>query len=168
VGREQVHAQVLDLVDLAREVSSLLEPEATRCGLDLVVSSCQPSIPLHSDAGKVRQILTNVVGNAVKFTDTGTVAVSVCASQDGMAEVTIRDTGPGIRAEQLESIFEPFTQGDQSNTREKGGTGLGLSVSRRLARLLGGDVTVESAVGFGTTFTLRLPHLSVERTEHQP
>jgi PAS domain S-box-containing protein len=168
VGREQVHAQVLDLVDLAREVSSLLEPEATRCGIDLAVSSSQPAIPLHSDAGKVRQILTNMVGNAVKFTDTGTVAVSVSASEDGMAEVTIRDTGPGIRAEQLESIFEPFTQGDQSNTREKGGTGLGLSVSRRLARLLGGDVTVESVVGVGSTFTLRLPHLRVERSEQQP
>jgi PAS domain S-box-containing protein len=166
VGREQVHAQVLDLVDLVTEVSTLLEPEATRCGLDLVVSSCQPAIPLHSDAGKVRQILINIVGNAVKFTDSGTVQVYVRAERDGVTEVSVRDTGPGIYAEQLEYIFEPFTQGDQSNTREKGGTGLGLSVSRRLARLLGGDVTVESTPGEGSTFTLRLPHLSMERLEH--
>jgi PAS domain S-box-containing protein len=165
VGREQIHPQVLDLVDLVAEVSTLLEPEATRCGINLVVSSCQPAIPLHSDAGKVRQILINIVGNAVKFTDTGTVQVAVRTAQYGITEVSVRDTGPGIHAEQLESIFEPFTQGDQSNTREKGGTGLGLSVSRRLARLLGGDVTVESTPGVGSTFTLRLPHLSMERLE---
>jgi PAS domain S-box-containing protein len=165
VGREQVHAQVLDLVDLATEVSTLLEPEAARCGIDLVVSSCQPAVPLHSDAGKVRQILINIVGNAVKFTDTGTVQVDVRTAQDGITEVSVCDTGPGIHVEQLEYIFEPFTQGDQSNTREKGGTGLGLSVSRRLARLLGGDVTVASTPGVGSTFTLRLPHLGMERDQ---
>jgi PAS domain S-box-containing protein len=165
VGREQVHPQVLDLVDLVTEVSKLLEPEATRSGINLVVSSCQPAIPLHSDAGKVRQILINIVGNAVKFTDTGTVQVDVRAAQDGITEVSVRDTGPGIYAEQFEQIFEPFTQGDQSNTREKGGTGLGLSVSRRLARLLGGEVTVASTPGVGSTFTLRLPHLSMERDQ---
>jgi signal transduction histidine kinase len=91
------------------------------------------------------------------------VSLEVGAAANGAVEVLVRDTGPGIPAEQHDLIFEPFTQADQSSTREKGGTGLGLAVSRRLARLLGGDITVESGPGQGSTFRLWLPHLAVQQ-----
>jgi len=92
----------------------------------------------------------------VKFTDAGEVELRVWAD-DGMVSFEIRDTGPGIPPEFLERVFEPFTQVDSSSTRLKGGTGLGLPVSRRLARLLGGDLEVESTEGRGSRFTLTVP-----------
>jgi PAS domain S-box-containing protein len=165
-GRELVRPQVLDVVDVAGGVVDLLKPQAALRGLTLSFAADAPSISLLSDAGKIRQILTNLLGNAVKFTEAGTVRVEVSRAADDTAEVTVRDTGPGIPAHQLDLIFEPFTQGDQSNTREKGGTGLGLAVSRRLARLLGGDVTVESEPGSGSVFTLRLPSLLLVPQSH--
>jgi PAS domain S-box-containing protein len=157
-GREEVRPQVLDLVDLADAVVAMLQPQAAQRGLQLSVEPAARSVSLHSDGGKIRQILTNLIGNAIKFTDYGSIRVAVRTAGEA-AEVVIRDTGLGIPADMIDLVFEPFTQVDQSNTRERGGTGLGLTVSRRLARLLGGDVTAESEPGAGSTFTLRLPHL---------
>jgi signal transduction histidine kinase len=110
----------------------------------------------HTDAGKVRQILTNLVGNAIRYTDTGSVEVALEVT-GGWVLCRVRDTGRGIPAESLEDIFQPFVQIDGNGAASEGGTGLGLAVSRRLARLLGGDVEVESTPGEGSTFTLRLP-----------
>jgi two-component system, sensor histidine kinase len=104
----------------------------------------------------VRQILLNLVGNAIKYSEQGQVELRVLRDGDSLL-CRVRDSGLGIDASDLERIFEPFTQVDQSNTRRAGGTGLGLPISRRLARLLGGDVVVESARGVGSVFTLRLP-----------
>lgn len=153
-GREQPRLETLDLCALVRESASLLEPEAARRGLTLSVAA-PAELALESDAGKLRQILLNLIGNAVKFTEQGGVEISVERCADA-SWVRVRDTGPGLAPEDLERIFEPFTQVDQSATRAKGGAGLGLPVSRRLARLLGGDVEVESAPGRGSTFSLRL------------
>ena len=111
---------------------------------------------LFTDAGKVRQILLNLLSNAVKFADQGEIGVRARVN-DGSAEISITDTGIGIAAENLERIFEPFWQVEQSSTRRAGGTGLGLSVSRSLARLLGGEVTVGSKFGEGSTFTVTIP-----------
>ena len=156
-GKEIVVLTPLDLVRLVRESAELLEPSATSRGLTLRVSAPEYPVQLESDAGKVRQIILNLVGNALKFTERGWVELSVDRRGD-RAIVRVRDTGRGIRAEQLERIFEPFAQADQSHSRVVGGTGLGLTVSRRLAQLLGGDVRVSSSVpGEGSTFELELP-----------
>ncbi len=111
---------------------------------------------IQTDGTKVRQMLVNLLSNAIKFTEKGEVRVE-CAVNSGLLEVRIADTGVGIAAENIEDIFEPFWQAEQTATRKTSGTGLGLSVTRKLARLLGGDVTVASKVGAGSTFLLTLP-----------
>jgi signal transduction histidine kinase len=115
----------------------------------------QPGLA-RTDVRKVRQILVNLLGNAVKFTDAGTIEFEIAAASDNLA-LHMRDTGRGIAADQLENIFDPFHQLDSGKTRQAEGSGLGLAVSRRLARLLGGDIEVHSEVGVGSEFIVRLP-----------
>ena len=155
-GKEPLHVEPLDASSLARDVGELFEPQALRKGLTLSVSAPRDSVPLRTDATKLRQILINLLGNAMKFTDAGEVTLEVRVA-DGNVLFRIRDTGPGIDTADLGRIFDPFTQVDQSLRRSKGGTGLGLPVSRRLAHLLGGELAVESVAGRGTTFTLTVP-----------
>jgi signal transduction histidine kinase len=111
---------------------------------------------LLTDGGKVRQILLNLLSNAIKFSDDGDIVVRSRLNGESVA-VSIADRGIGIAAENLEKIFDPFWQVEQRSTRRIGGTGLGLSVSRSLARLLGGEVSVESGLDQGSMFTLTLP-----------
>ena len=155
-GREEVHPERLEPLELAREALDLVEPQADEKGLRVALTVDGAPGEIETDAGKLRQILVNLLGNAVKFTDAGEVELRL-GSVDGCATFQVRDTGPGVPPEHLERIFEPFTQVDQSVTRLKGGTGLGLAVSRRMARLLGGDLVVESTPGEGSVFTLKLP-----------
>ncbi|HMA25718.1 MAG TPA: ATP-binding protein [Gemmatimonadaceae bacterium] len=109
------------------------------------------------DPLRVRQILLNLLSNAIKYTEPGGHITVRCACRDSFTCFAVQDTGIGISADEFESIFEPFVQSEHVYTRTHGGTGLGLAISRRLARLMGGDVTVESTVGSGSTFTLSLP-----------
>ena len=155
-GKEPVRPKPVDAVALVQDVKELFEPQAVGKGIALALSLPDQPTELCTDATKLRQILINVIGNAVKFTDAGEVGVVLEPTAEGV-HFRIRDTGPGIDAQDLERIFDPFTQVDQSLTRVKGGTGLGLPVSRRLAHLLGGDLLVESAPNQGTVFTLWLP-----------
>jgi signal transduction histidine kinase len=155
-GKEPLQLETLDCAALMRDVCELFEPQASAKGLSLVVSIPDAPATLWTDGTKVRQILINIVGNALKFTDAGEVVLELFTEADRV-RFSIRDSGPGIDAEDLERIFDPFTQLDQTLTRSKGGTGLGLPVSRRLARLLGGDLVVESTPKQGTLFTCWLP-----------
>lgn len=109
-----------------------------------------------SDSVKLRTILRNLIVNAAKFTSEGEVALEI-SERDAMLVFRVRDTGPGIPAEQLETVFQPFRQLDSSSTRTHGGVGLGLALSRKLARLLGGKLEVESSVTVGSVFTLTIP-----------
>ena len=154
-GKEIVIIEAVDVGALARSVEELFIPQALRKGLGLSVTLPSDVVTLQTDATKLRQILINLVGNAMKFTDAGEVGLEMHATPDRVM-FCIRDTGPGIAKTDLHRIFDPFTQVDQSLKRTKGGTGLGLPVSRKLAHLLGGDLTVESG-GDGTAFTLWLP-----------
>jgi signal transduction histidine kinase/PAS domain-containing protein len=154
-GREPVRIEPVMLHDLVRDVSALTELLALEKGIGYRLHSID-GVQLETDSGKVRQILVNLLSNAVKFTEEGRVDLRV-SYNDEMVEFVVRDTGPGIRQEHLEKIFDPFWQAEQSRTRRAEGTGLGLAVARRLARLLGGDVYVDSTLGQGSSFTLRLP-----------
>jgi signal transduction histidine kinase/CHASE3 domain sensor protein len=153
-GKETVRRHEVELRPIVDEAIMMVRPLAEARGLSLRVEV--PDARVVTDGGRVSQILLNLLSNAVKFSERGEIFVRAQV-EDGAAEVSIKDTGIGIATENLERIFEPFWQVEQSSTRRVGGTGLGLSVSRSLARLLGGDVTAASKLGEGSTFTLSLP-----------
>lgn len=155
-GIEEVLTEKIDLYEVARETAESVEPGAAKKGLLLVLDAPASAVIVHTDPGKLRQILLNLLSNALKFTADGEIRLSMRKYQTGV-EIDVSDTGIGIVADESEKIFEPFVQADGSSTRQYGGTGLGLSVSRNLARLLGGDIVVASTPGEGSTFTLSLP-----------
>jgi len=155
-GKETVYVEEVDASALTREVEELFVPQALRKNIKLQVSVPDAPVDMWTDPTKLRQILINLVGNAMKFTDAGEVGIEMHVA-DERVHFRIRDTGPGIDESNLARIFDPFTQVDQSLKRTKGGTGLGLPVSRRLAHLLGGDLQVTSVASQGTTFTLVVP-----------
>lgn len=156
-GKEEIRLEEVDVSALVQDTVALMEPQAARKSLGVRVRVAATPLRIHTDPGKVRQILLNVLSNAVKFTDAGEIEIAAAAESTEKVMIIVRDTGIGIQPNSIPTIFEPFEQIDQSPTRERGGTGLGLPVSRRLAHLLGGDLTVESVLGSGTTFTLHLP-----------
>ncbi|MGQ9652023.1 MAG: ATP-binding protein [Phycisphaerae bacterium] len=146
--------------EILAHVASTMRPIAAEKGIEFHVS-CTGAIPevIQSDPVRLRQAILNLVGNAIKFTESGAVTVRVGLS--GSRElpqliIEVIDTGIGISAGQLETIFEPFKQADDSTTRRFGGTGLGLAISRQIARLLGGDLQVSSEPGKGSVFSLRV------------
>jgi CheY-like chemotaxis protein/signal transduction histidine kinase/CHASE3 domain sensor protein len=156
-------------VSVARTLDSLLkafQPQAQEKRLQLS-TGIEPGTPetLTTDAQRLGQILKNLLSNALKFTEAGEISLRAGAAPGGRIAFTVRDTGIGIEPEQQQIIFEAFRQADGSTHRRYGGTGLGLSISRDLARLLGGDVTVQSASGKGSAFTLVLPLAYVPRAQ---
>jgi signal transduction histidine kinase len=112
---------------------------------------------IHSDQDKIRQIVLNLLSNAAKFTPQGKITLTTRREGENSLCISVADTGIGISAEALPRIFKEFEQADTTTTRKYGGTGLGLTISRNLARLLGGDLTAESILGKGSTFTLIIP-----------
>ncbi len=155
---ESIESSVWELVD---DVRAMMEERARAKGLTLNVQyHCPLPRTVRTDPSRLRQILVNLVGNAVKFTEQGGILVSVrCDGANGdkrMLSITVADTGIGISSQQLENLFQPFTQGDMSTTRRFGGTGLGLTISQRLARMLGGRIDVESDVGQGSSFRVTI------------
>ncbi|HEX2168246.1 MAG TPA: PAS domain-containing sensor histidine kinase [Longimicrobiales bacterium] len=155
-GREQVHPEPVDFAALMRDAVELVQPIAEQKNLPVHIEEAPDTCMGEADARRVRQILLNLLSNAVKFTDTG--GVWITGRLEGEEVVfRVRDSGIGIPESQLDWIWEPFSQVEASHTRKVGGTGLGLSVVLRLARLMGGDATVQSSTGEGSTFTVRLP-----------
>ncbi|MGH7717454.1 MAG: sensor histidine kinase, partial [Gemmatimonadaceae bacterium] len=155
-GKMPIHLEPAQLKGIIGEVSSQMEPLIKRKALEFA-SEVPDDLPiLITDRTKVKQIVLNLLSNAVKFTHRGVISLVVKAF-DGMVEITVVDTGIGIKPEHLEVIFEEFRQVDQSRTREYGGTGLGLSITRKLISLLGGSIAVTSDYGVGSTFVVTLP-----------
>lgn len=155
-GQERATPQEVSVVLVLEEAASIVRPMAVAKKLPLTIAAVAAGLHMHTDILKLRQILVNLLTNAVKFTDTGSVSVHV-DQDDDCCTFVVTDTGIGIDPTYLQRVFEPFWQVEQTASRRVGGTGLGLSVTRRLARLLGGDVTVTSALSEGSTFVVRLP-----------
>ncbi len=175
IEADRVHfdARTFDVRDLGDDVCALLAEMAHAKGIEITCSATDAVPPLIvGDPDRVRQVLTNIVGNAVKFTASGEVAVGITASDDPDAldhvvlTFTVRDTGPGISPELGHRVFEAFQQGDDSLTRRHGGTGLGLAIAKRLVERMGGSIAFTSTPGQGTefTFTVRV----VRSTEKRP
>ncbi len=166
-GKLAIEPKPFDLRVLVRDVERMMSFKAKEKALEISVDLA-PDVPdlLEGDAGRIRQILINLVGNAVKFTHHGRVEIRVVAERLRDPETTVRieveDTGIGISEDQLATIFDKFTQADSSTTREAGGTGLGLAISEQLAELMGGTVGITSIPGTGSTFWLSLPLLIAE------
>jgi signal transduction histidine kinase len=156
IGRERVRWESMSVNHTLADAASLVQPMAADKKLRFVVELLDEDQAIQTDSTKLRQMLVNLMSNGIKFTDKGEVRLT-CFINASTLEVRIADTGVGIAAENIEDVFEPFWQAEQTATRKTGGTGLGLSVTRKLARLLGGDVTVASTVGAGTTFLLTVP-----------
>ncbi|MDQ3605445.1 MAG: response regulator, partial [Gemmatimonadota bacterium] len=153
----------VDLLAVLEEVVALLESQSRAKGIGLVVEPCDPPLPLvTADLQRLRQVLTNLVDNAIKFTDEGKVTIRCVPSPDGTVQVAISDTGIGIAPEVLPLIFADFYQAEGELTRVYGGSGLGLAISQRLAQLMGGEVRAASRLGEGSVFTLLLPAAAAE------
>src|SRR3989449_4056061 len=155
-GRMEVRPGSVDLAVLVDDCLRTVEPMIRSEHLQVREDMAADLPPLWTDRDKLKQILINLLSNAIKFTDAGTVTVSA-RPENGRMAIAVADTGIGVPPDALELIFEEFRQVDSSSTRKHGGTGLGLSISRHFARLLGGDVSVRSTLGAGSTFTLILP-----------
>jgi PAS domain S-box-containing protein len=158
-GRMELETETVAVDALVRDTVAMLESTAQAKGIALH-SDVPPFVaPVVTDAGKLKQILINLIGNAIKFTSEGevSVAVEVDAASNYPVSISVRDTGIGIAPDRQQKVFEPFEQGDSSTRREFGGTGLGLAIVKAFSELIGAAVEVESELGRGTTFTVRLP-----------
>ena len=157
-GKMELHLTEFSLADLCRDLIDFLRPLADKKKqqLELQVASELPR--LHSDSGKIRQILYNLLSNAVKFTpQDGAISLRVEHDREVSVRLIVSDTGPGIDEAKKDAIFEKFHQLDASQTREYEGTGLGLAITRELVQVLGGSITLDSAIGRGATFVITLP-----------
>jgi signal transduction histidine kinase len=134
----------------------MIEPQAARRGLKLEVDMTAADVCVHADRERLTQILTNLLTNAIKFTEAGSISVATQVS-GGDARILVQDTGRGIPPDKLAAVFEPFVQAGRSAEEQTQGIGLGLSISRELARAMGGELTVQSELTKGSTFTVRLP-----------
>ncbi|NCJ05529.1 response regulator [Synechococcales cyanobacterium C] len=161
-GEMELDLLDFDVSNTLSEVLDLLAPQAHAKQLE-IAALIDPNVPTHlqGDAGRLRQVVTNLVGNAIKFTHAGEIIVRVSATTETPTDTTLRfvvsDTGIGIAPHELSKLFKPFSQVDASTTRKYGGTGLGLSLSRQLVTLMGGEIGVDSTIGEGTSFWFSLP-----------
>jgi PAS domain S-box-containing protein len=155
-GEARMREEEMRVNALLDEAASIVEPMARVKGLPIEVVHAEGDPVLHSDPEKLLQILLNLLSNAVKFTESGTIRL-VGSATGGIAEIEVADTGIGLEPEHQRRIFEPFWQVERPITRRAGGTGLGLTISRRLADLLGGEIRVDSQPGAGSRFIVRVP-----------
>jgi len=155
-GRMDVYSESFKLEEVMRIATATVEPLLKNGNVKLVTEVPPDLPPLKSDRDKLKQIVLNLLSNSAKFTEKGEIKVAA-ARDDGMLKLTVSDTGIGMNAEALKYIFDEFRQVDMSTTRKYGGTGLGLAIVRRLAQLLGGDITVASEEGKGSQFTVTIP-----------
>jgi len=156
-GRMDLYLEDFDVPSLVSDVAAIVQPLVNKNVNTLFVQCSDDLGEMHADLTKVRQALFNLLSNASKFTDQGTITLAVERESDEWLTFAVSDTGIGMTEEQMGRLFETFSQADASTRTQYGGTGLGLAISRQFCRLMGGDITVRSEPGRGSTFTVRLP-----------
>ena len=157
-----LYLEEFEVGQLVRDVAAIVQPLMDKNGNVLAVSCPEDIGQMHADQTKVRQALFNLLSNASKFTDHGTISLTVQREPGDWLTFAVSDTGIGMTEEQVGRMFEAFAQAEASTRSRFGGTGLGLAISRHFCRLMGGDLTVESTYGQGSTFTVRLPTVASE------
>ena len=161
-GRMELHLDTFPLVPVINDVAKTLEPMATKNGNRLVVHCLADLGTMHADQIRLRQSLLNLVSNANKFTEKGTITIAAHQGREGSRDwltLAVTDTGIGMTPEQMAKLFQEFSQASSATASKYGGTGLGLAISKRFCQMMGGDITVESEPGRGSTFTIRLPRI---------
>jgi signal transduction histidine kinase len=157
-----------NLSDALAGIESVVEPQLQARRISFRNGGCDPTLFVRADKEKLRQILVNLLSNAAKYTPEGGSVVIDCDSDDERVRVHVRDTGPGIAPERMDVIFEPFVQGERALSKPNEGVGLGLTISRDLARGMGAEVSVESERGRGATFTVTLDRARVHSSGGSP
>jgi signal transduction histidine kinase len=161
-GRMELQLETFPLGPLIADVVKTIEPLAAK-NVNQVAVNCDGAIgTVHADQMRLRQALLNLMSNANKFTERGTITIDARQGQENGRDyvaIAVADTGIGMTPEQMDKLFQEFSQADASTTRKYGGTGLGLAISKRFCQMMGGDITVESQPGKGSTFTIRLPRI---------
>jgi len=159
-GKIDIYTEDFNFEMLLDEMTTTIHPLIKEKNNELVVASSEPVGLIHSDMTKMRQVVFNLLSNAAKFTEEGTITIAVEVenlADTEWLEISVTDTGIGMTQEQAEAVFDEFTQADSSTTRKYGGTGLGLPISRHFTQMMGGDITVTSEPGVGSTFKVRIP-----------
>ncbi|WP_068082286.1 response regulator [Novosphingobium rosa] len=157
-GHVEIRPEAVAVERLVKEVQQTFDPVARERKLEFAVEVAPECPPLiETDAHRLQQVLKNLLSNAFKFTEQGKVDLTIRRASEGRVALAVRDTGIGMTPEQQQTVFDAFRQADGTISRKYGGTGLGLSISRELARLLGGTISLRSALGQGSTFTVELP-----------
>ena len=168
-GKSDLYLEIFNVPDMIKDIQTAVHPLVERNANALEVRLADGAGSLLADVTKVRQILLNLLSNACKFTERGTITLDVARKfEDGLGggkewiSFSVTDTGIGMTPEQMNRLFQPFSQGDADIARQYGGTGLGLALSRGLCQMMGSDISVESEAGKGSTFTVRLPALEAQ------
>jgi signal transduction histidine kinase len=155
-GKVEYRFSAIPLDRTLSEIETLVKPQLDAIGLHYEYCHADPTLKVWADRDKLEQVVLNLLTNAIKFTNTGGIRIE-CEPHEKTVDIRVSDTGIGISASNLELIFDPFVQVNAGLTRTTTGSGLGLAISRDLAKAMGGDITVESVEGKGSTFTLTLP-----------
>ena len=161
-GRMELQLESFALAPLIGSVVKTVEPLAAKNANEIAVHCDAATGTLNADQMRLRQALLNLMSNANKFTERGTITIEARQGKENGRDwvtISVADTGIGMTAEQMGKLFQEFSQADASTARKYGGTGLGLAISKRFCQMMGGDITVESAPGRGSTFTIRLPRI---------
>jgi signal transduction histidine kinase/DNA-binding response OmpR family regulator len=169
-GKMDLYLENIDATRMIGEIATTVLPMVEKNGNQLVIETDANAGVMHADLTKVRQVLFNLLSNASKFTEKGTVTLKTERRHLPSGEwisFKVSDTGIGMNEEQMDRLFKEFSQADASTTRKYGGTGLGLAISRRFCQMMGGDISVSSVIGKGTTFTVELPTVVVKKDEEQ-
>ena len=158
----ELHLETFPLLPVINDVVRTIEPMASKNGNQVIVH-CDAAIGMiQADQMRLRQALLNLMSNANKFTERGTISIDVRQGQENSRDwitLAVSDTGIGMTAEQMGKLFQEFSQASSTTASKYGGTGLGLAISRRFCQMMGGDITVDSEPGRGSTFTIRLPRI---------
>jgi signal transduction histidine kinase len=161
-GRMELHLETFPLAPVIQDVAKTIEPMAAKNGNRIVIECPADLGTMHADQTRFRQSLLNLASNANKFTENGTITIAARQEQDSGRDsimLAVADTGIGMTPEQMAKLFQEFSQASSTTASKYGGTGLGRAISRRFCQMMGGDITVESELGRGSTFTIRLPRI---------